>query len=68
MRLTFVFTGIILINLSLNQFIVDSILFALAIAVGLVPELLPAMVTITLSACAKRLAALHVIAVAVAKR
>ena len=42
--------------------------FALAIAVGLVPELLPAMVTITLSACAKRLAALHVIAVAVAKR
>jgi Mg2+-importing ATPase len=40
---------------------IDSILFALALSVGLAPEMLPAIVTITLSFGAKRLAAEKVI-------
>jgi len=40
---------------------IDSLLFALALAVGLTPELLPAIVSITLSHGAKRMAKLGVI-------
>ena len=41
--------AILIINLALGKPLFDSILFALALAVGLAPELLPAIVTITLS-------------------
>jgi len=62
MKITVIMTGIILImNLLFHKPLVDSILFALALAVGLAPELLPAIVTITLSAGAKRMAAKKVI-------
>jgi P-type Mg2+ transporter len=40
---------------------IDSLLFALALAVGLTPELLPAIVSITLAHGARRMAALGVI-------
>jgi Mg2+-importing ATPase len=57
MRITLVFTILILIlNIFLEKRVVDSLLFTLALAVGLTPELLPAIVSVTLSAGARRLA------------
>lgn len=50
------------INALLGHPILDSLLFALAIAVGLTPELLPIIVTISLSHGAGKLAKKHVIA------
>lgn len=62
MRLTIIATGAILIfNIILHKPFIDSILFALALAIGLTPELLPVITTITLSAGAKRMAAKKVI-------
>ncbi len=56
LRITLLFSLFILIlNIFLSKPIADSILFALALAVGMTPELLPAIVTITLSAGAKRM-------------
>ncbi len=53
--------GIFTINFLFGHPIVDSLLFALAIAVGLTPELLPIIVTISLSHGAGKLAKKHVI-------
>jgi Mg2+-importing ATPase len=56
-RVTAVLAGTILvINVVLGRSLLGSVLFALAIAVGLTPQLLPAIVTISLSTGAKRLA------------
>ena len=56
-RLTAVLaTSILVINVVLGRSLLGSILFALAIAVGLTPQLLPAIVTVSLSTGAKRLA------------
>ncbi|MGV9825948.1 magnesium-translocating P-type ATPase [Gordonia sp. NPDC003429] len=44
-------------NLILGRPIIDSVLFALAIAVGITPQLLPAVVTTALAAGSRRLAA-----------
>jgi Mg2+-importing ATPase len=56
-----VMVGIVLFVLAVNQALgrplPDSLLFAVALAVGLSPELLPAIVSVTLSAGARRLAA-----------
>jgi P-type Mg2+ transporter len=52
---------ILLLNVALGRSVLDSVLFALAIAVGLTPQLLPAIVTISLSTGAKRLAEHEVI-------
>lgn len=52
---------IIIINISAGKNPLDSILFALVLSVGLTPELLPAIVTITLSAGSRRLARKKVI-------
>ena len=49
------------INVYLHRPVVDSFLFALALAVGLTPELLPAIVSITLARGAQQMAASHVI-------
>lgn len=49
------------INVYLQRPVVDSFLFALALAVGLTPELLPAIVSITLARGAQQMAASHVI-------
>lgn len=62
MRVTIVLSLLILIiNIFLGKPVSDSVLFALALAVGMAPELLPAIVTITLSAGAKRMASKKVI-------
>jgi Mg2+-importing ATPase len=44
------------LNAAVGHPIVDSLLFSLAVAVGLVPELMPAIVTISLSQGARRMA------------
>lgn len=54
-------TVIFVVNLLLNRPIVDSVLFSLALAVGLTPQLLPAIVAVSLSAGARRMAAERVI-------
>lgn len=46
---------ILIVNLLNHKSIIDSALFALALAVGMAPELLPAITTIAMSAGAKRL-------------
>ena len=56
MRITLLLSGFILTaNLFLKKDLVESALFALALAVGMAPELLPAIATIAMSAGAKRL-------------
>ena len=56
-RVTVVLAGsILVINVVLGRSLLASVLFALAIAVDLTPQLLPAIVTISLSTGAKRLA------------
>ncbi|MGZ4332969.1 MAG: magnesium-translocating P-type ATPase [Gaiellaceae bacterium] len=52
---------ILVVNVLLGHSLLESILFALAIAVGLTPQLLPAIVTVSLSTGAKRLAEQSVI-------
>ena len=56
MKITLVLSLFILVvNLLNHKSIVDSALFALALAVGMAPELLPAITTIAMSAGAKRM-------------
>lgn len=56
-RLMFLIVMVVLtINQLLGRPIVESLLFAVALAVGLSPELLPAIISITLSAGARHLA------------
>ncbi|WXG43834.1 MAG: magnesium-translocating P-type ATPase [Promethearchaeati archaeon SRVP18_Atabeyarchaeia-1] len=54
--------GIFAINALLGHKIIDSLLFSLAVAIGLVPELMPAIVTISLSQGARRMGKVQVIA------
>jgi len=61
-RVASVLAGVILIvNIALGRSVVESTLFALSISIGLTPQLLPAIVTVTLSTGAKRLAEKKVI-------
>ncbi|MGZ4202330.1 MAG: magnesium-translocating P-type ATPase [Thermoleophilaceae bacterium] len=56
-RVTAALAGsILVINVLLGRSLLEAVLFALAIAVGLTPQLLPAIVTISLATGAKRLA------------
>jgi len=56
MRITlFLSLFILIVNLLNHKSAVDSALFALALAVGMAPELLPAITTIAMSAGAKRM-------------
>ncbi|MFN8357814.1 MAG: magnesium-translocating P-type ATPase [Spirosomataceae bacterium] len=56
MRITLVLSFFILIvNLLNHKTVIDSALFALALAVGMAPELLPAITTIAMSAGANRM-------------
>jgi P-type Mg2+ transporter len=62
MQITIVLAIIILaINIYLGRPLIDSLLFGLALAVGMAPELLPAIMTIAMSAGAKRMAVQKVI-------
>lgn len=47
---------VLAVNLLLDKPLIDSLLFALALAVGLTPELLPAIISITLSHGAQKMA------------
>ncbi len=62
MRATLLLSATILVvNVYFGKPLGDSVLFALALAVGMAPELLPAIVTITLSAGATRMATKKVV-------
>jgi P-type Mg2+ transporter len=52
---------ILVINVVLGRPLLDALLFSLAIAIGISPQLLPAIVTVSLSQGAKRLAARQVL-------
>lgn len=52
---------VFLVNIAFKRPLLESFLFALALAVGLTPELLPVIVSVTLSRGAKRMAAKKVI-------
>ena len=54
-------TAIFAINLVLGRPIIESLLFSLALAVGLTPQLLPAIVTVSLSVGARHMASKRVI-------
>ena len=61
-RVAAVLAGTILIvNIALGRSVIESTLFALSISIGLTPQLLPAIVTVSLSTGAKRLAERKVI-------
>jgi P-type Mg2+ transporter len=53
--------AIFAINVLLHKPVIDSFLFSLALAVGLTPQLLPAIISINLAHGAKRMAERHVI-------
>jgi len=62
MEITLILVVIILgINLLTHKPILDSFLFALAIAVGLTPQLLPAIISVNLAQGARKMAAVQVI-------
>ncbi|HWU49705.1 MAG TPA: magnesium-translocating P-type ATPase [Asticcacaulis sp.] len=48
---------VLVANLLLHRPIIDSLLFSLALAVGITPELLPAIISVTLASGARRMAA-----------
>ncbi len=53
--------GVLIINWYLHRSFVESVLFSIALAVGLTPELLPMIITVTLSRGAVRMAKKQVI-------
>lgn len=53
--------GIFVLNAIVGHPIIDSLLFSLAVAIGLVPELMPAIVTVSLSQGAGKMAKVRVI-------
>jgi Mg2+-importing ATPase len=56
MKITIVLSILILVlNLLFHHPLINSVLFALALAIGMAPELLPAIMTIAMSAGAKRM-------------
>ncbi|MES2004183.1 MAG: magnesium-translocating P-type ATPase [Bacteroidota bacterium] len=62
MQITIVLAIVILVvNIYFGRPLIDSLLFGLALAVGMAPELLPAIMTIAMSAGAKRMAKQKVI-------
>jgi len=62
MRLTVLMVlFVVMMNVLTHKPLVESFLFALALAVGLTPELLPMVVSVTLARGASRMAAKHVV-------
>ncbi|MCC7319868.1 MAG: HAD-IC family P-type ATPase [Rubellimicrobium sp.] len=54
--MTVIVTLVLAANLLLDRPVIDSLLFSVALAVGLTPELLPAIVSVTMAAGARRMA------------
>ncbi len=52
---------IFIVNVALSRPLIDALLFSLAIAVGIAPEMMPAIVTVSLSAGSRALAAKKVL-------
>src|SRR4029077_464075 len=52
---------IFIVNVALDRPVIESLLFSLAIAIGITPQLLPAIVSISLSTGSRRLAAKRVL-------
>ena len=53
--------SIIVVNILLGKPLIDAVIFSLAIAIGLTPELLPVIVTVSLASGARRLAKENVV-------
>jgi Mg2+-importing ATPase len=61
-RVTGVLTaGILVVNIVLGRSIIEAVLFSLALAVGVTPQMLPAIVSVSLSTGARRMARAKVI-------
>jgi Mg2+-importing ATPase len=54
-------TAIFVVNVALQRPVIDALLFSLAIAVGITPQLLPAVVSTSLAAGSRQLARKHVL-------
>lgn len=54
--MVFLVSALFIANLLLHRPIIDSLLFSLALAVGLTPQLLPVIISVSLAAGAKRMA------------
>ena len=54
--MVFLVTSLFIANLLLHRPIIDSLLFSLALAVGLTPQLLPVIISVSLAAGARRMA------------
>jgi Mg2+-importing ATPase len=54
-------TSIFVINVALHRPVIDALLFSLAIAVGITPQLLPAVVSTSLAAGSRRMSHRHVL-------
>lgn len=54
-------SAVFVVNVVLHRPVIDALLFSLALAVGLTPQLLPAIVAVSLSKGAKRMAAERVV-------
>ena len=59
--MTIIVTLVLVANLALHRPLLDSLLFSVALAVGITPELLPAIISITMAAGARRMAKAGVI-------
>ena len=54
-------TSVFVINIALSRPLLDVLLFSLAIAIGITPQLLPAIVSVSLATGARRLARSHML-------
>ncbi|MEI4278864.1 magnesium-translocating P-type ATPase [Klenkia terrae] len=54
-------TAVLVVNVALGRPLLDAVLFSLAIAVGITPQLLPAVVSSSLAAGSRRLSRRHVL-------
>lgn len=52
----FLVSSLFIVNMLLHRPVIDSLLFSLALAVGLTPQLLPVIISVSLAAGAKRMA------------
>ena len=52
----FLVSALFIVNMFLHRPVIDSLLFSLALAVGLTPQLLPVIISVSLAAGAKRMA------------
>jgi Mg2+-importing ATPase len=59
--MVFLLVGLLVVNIAMHRPLLESLLFSIALAVGLTPQLLPAIIAVSLSAGAKKMAARQVL-------